>query len=149
MKARGTRQWKKSGQQLGEKRNGREGCSWNMQRSCPYQSHRKKNGIGDSDKGHFHSSLPCLPELHPSLPPIKLLLTLACCRKSQTVFTFTDLCNIFVDVENHRAQTKKMALQLPPLWPHLGSLQTPPRCLWCVGGHRHRQKENTQPSEML
>jgi hypothetical protein len=40
-----------------------------------------------------------------TLTLLLFLVTLACCQKSQTIFTLTDLRNIGIKIETYRAQT--------------------------------------------
>jgi hypothetical protein len=76
------------------------------------------------------------------------LVTLARSEKSQDIFKITSLCNIIVKVETYKSQkglTQCYNCQrFGHIWVHCSQ---PPRCLWCGGGHRHREcpeKENPE-----
>jgi hypothetical protein len=76
------------------------------------------------------------------------LVTLVRNQKSQEIFKITNLCSIIVKVEGYKSKsglTQCYNCQcFGHIWVHC---RQPLRCLWCGGGHRHREcpeKENNQ-----
>jgi hypothetical protein len=76
------------------------------------------------------------------------LITLVRNQKSLDMFKTSNLCNIIVKIEAYKYKsglTQCYNCQcFGHIWDHC---RQPPRCMWCGGGHRHREcpeKENTQ-----
>jgi hypothetical protein len=68
------------------------------------------------------------------------LITLPRTAKSQETFKLSSLCHISVRVEAYRAQTGitqcHNCQQFGLVW---ANCRQPPRCLWCGGGHLHKE----------
>jgi hypothetical protein len=74
------------------------------------------------------------------------LITLPRTPKSQEIFKLTSLCYIAVKVEAYKAQTGLTQCYNCQQFGHVwANCKQPPRCLWCGGGHLHKEcpeKEN-------
>jgi hypothetical protein len=74
-------------------------------------------------------------------------ITLVRNQKSLDIFKISSLCNIIVKVEAYKFKSDLTQCyncqSFGHIWVHC---RQPPRCMWCGGGHRHREcpeKENT------
>jgi hypothetical protein len=74
------------------------------------------------------------------------LITLPRTAKSQEIFRLTALCHIAIRVEVYRAQNGLTQCHNCQQFGHVwANCKQPPRCLWCGGGHLHKEcpeKEN-------
>lgn len=74
------------------------------------------------------------------------LITLPWTAKSQEIFKLPSLCHIAIGVEAYRAQTGLTQCHNCQQFGHVwANCRQPPRCLWCGGGHLHKEcpeKEN-------
>jgi hypothetical protein len=74
------------------------------------------------------------------------LITLPRTEKSQEIFRLTALCHIAIRVEAYRAQSALTQCHNCQKFGHVwANCRQPPRCLWCGGGHLHKEcpeKEN-------
>jgi hypothetical protein len=75
------------------------------------------------------------------------LITLLRNQKSLDIFTISSLCNIIVKAEAYKSKSGLTQCyncqRFGHIWIHC---RQPPCCMWCGGGHRHREcpeKENT------
>ncbi|PNF22596.1 hypothetical protein B7P43_G12673 [Cryptotermes secundus] len=72
------------------------------------------------------------------------LITLHRTEKSQEVFRLTNLCHIAIKVEAYRAQSGLTQCYNCQQFCHvLANCKQPPRCLWCGGGHLHKECPET------
>jgi hypothetical protein len=75
------------------------------------------------------------------------LVTLPRTAKSQEIFRLSSLCHIAIRVETYRAQNALTQCHNCQQFGHIwANYKQPPRCLWCGGGHLHKEcpeKENT------
>jgi hypothetical protein len=75
------------------------------------------------------------------------LVTLIRNAKSQEIFKLNSLHHIIIKVESYRAQTGLTQCYNCRNFGHVWTNCKPPRCLWCGGGHLHREcpeKTNTE-----
>jgi hypothetical protein len=81
---------------------------------------------------------------HITLP--LLLVTLPRRAKSLDLFELSYLCHISIKVDSHKSQTDLTQCYNCQKFGHVwANYKQPPRCLWCGGGHLHRdcpEKEN-------
>jgi hypothetical protein len=74
------------------------------------------------------------------------LVTLPRTAKSQEIFQLPCLCHIAIKVEAYRAQNALTKCHNCQQFGHVwANCKQPPRCLWCEGGHLHKEcpeKEN-------
>jgi hypothetical protein len=69
-----------------------------------------------------------------------ILITLPRTAKSQEIFRLTALCHIAIRVEAYRAQNCLMQCHNCQQFGHVwANCKQPPRCLWCGGGHLHKE----------
>jgi hypothetical protein len=60
--------------------------------------------------------------------------------KSQEIFKLSSLCHISINVKNYRAQTGLTQCHNCQQFGHVwANCRQPPRCLWCGGGHLHKE----------
>jgi hypothetical protein len=75
------------------------------------------------------------------------LVTLPRTAKSQETFRLSSLCHIAIRMEACRAQNALTQYHKCQQFGHVwANCKQPPRCLWCGGGHLHKEcpeKENT------
>ena len=78
------------------------------------------------------------------------VITLERNEKSQQIFKLTHLSHIIIQVEAYRARTGLTQCYNCQQFGHVwANCKQPPRCLWCGGGHRHKEcpeKENNNSS---
>jgi hypothetical protein len=80
------------------------------------------------------------------------LVTLEREEKSQQIFKLTHLNHIIIQVEAYRARTGLTQCYNCQQFGHVWvNCKQPPRCLWCGGGHRHKEcpekdNESSSPS---
>ena len=68
------------------------------------------------------------------------LITLERNEKSQQIFKLTQLNHVIVQVEAYRARTGLTQCYNCQQFGHVwANCKQPPRCLWCGGGHRHKE----------
>jgi hypothetical protein len=68
------------------------------------------------------------------------LITLPRSSKSQEIFHLTGLCHISIRVEAYRAQSGLTQCYNCQQFGHVwANCKQPPRCLWCGGGHLHKE----------
>jgi hypothetical protein len=68
------------------------------------------------------------------------LITLPRTAKSQEIFHLPSLCHISIRVEAYRAQTGLTQCHNCQQFGHVwANCRHPPRCLWCGGGHLHKE----------
>jgi hypothetical protein len=68
------------------------------------------------------------------------LITLPRTAKSQELFRLTNLCHIAIRVEAYRAQNGLTQCYNCQQFGHVwANCKQPPRCLWCGGGHLHKE----------
>jgi hypothetical protein len=68
------------------------------------------------------------------------LVTLPRNQKSQDIFKITGLCHISIKVEAYKAQTGLTQCYNCQKFGHVwANCRQPPRCLWCGGGHLHKE----------
>jgi hypothetical protein len=68
------------------------------------------------------------------------LITLPRTDKSQEIFRLTALCHITIRVEAYRAQNSLTQCHNCQQFGHIwANCRQPPRCLWCGGGHLHKE----------
>jgi hypothetical protein len=68
------------------------------------------------------------------------LVTLPRTAKSQEIFKLTGLCHISIRVEAYKAQTGLTQCFNCQKFGHVwANCRQPPRCLWCGGGHIHKE----------
>jgi hypothetical protein len=68
------------------------------------------------------------------------LISLPRTAKSQKIFRLTDLCHIAIRVETYRAQNGLTQCHNCQQFGHVwANCKQPPRCLWCGGGHLHKE----------
>jgi hypothetical protein len=68
------------------------------------------------------------------------LITLPRCPKSTEIFKLTSLCHIIIKVEAYSAQTGLTQCYNCQNFGHIwANSRQPPRCLWCGGGHLHKE----------
>jgi hypothetical protein len=68
------------------------------------------------------------------------LITLPRTAKSQEIFKLPSLCHISISVEAYRAQTGLTQCHNCQQFGHVwANCRQPPRCLWCGGGHLHKE----------
>jgi hypothetical protein len=85
------------------------------------------------------SSRRSLGEGTPALLPL-FLITLPRNPKSQDIFQLKSLCYIAIKVEAYKAQTGLMQCYNCQKFGHVwANCRQPPRCLWCGGGHLHKE----------
>jgi hypothetical protein len=81
-----------------------------------------------------------------TLPPF--LVTLTRNIKSREIFKLNSLNHIIIKVESYRTHTGLMQCYNCQNFGHVwANCKQPPRCLWCSGGHLHREcpeKMNTE-----
>jgi hypothetical protein len=73
------------------------------------------------------------------------LITLPRTAKSQEIFNLNSLCHISIGVEAYRAQSGLTQCHNCQQFGHVwANCRQPPRCMWCGGGHWHKEcpKEN-------
>jgi hypothetical protein len=74
------------------------------------------------------------------------LITLPRSAKSQEIFRLPSLCHIAIKVEAYRTQSALTQCHNCQQFGHVwANCKQPPRCLWCWGGHLHKEypeKEN-------
>jgi hypothetical protein len=84
-------------------------------------------------------------EVTPALLPL-FLITLPRKPKSQGIFQLKSLCYIAIKVEAYKAQNGLTQCYNCQKFGHVwANCRQPPRCLWCGGGHLHKEcpeKEN-------
>jgi hypothetical protein len=75
-------------------------------------------------------------------------ITLVRNQKSLDIFKISSLCHIIVKIEAYKSKSCPTQCyncqRFGHIWVHC---RQPPRCMWCGGGHRHREcpeKENNQ-----
>jgi hypothetical protein len=82
----------------------------------------------------------------PHLPLPLFLVTLRRTTKSQDLFKLSNLCHISIKVESYKCQDALTQCYNCQKFGHVwANCKQPPRCLWCGGGHMHRdcpEKEN-------
>jgi hypothetical protein len=85
-------------------------------------------------------------------PPL-LFITLTRNTKSQEIFRLNNLCHIAIKVEAYRAQNCLTQCYNCQRFGHIwANCKQPPRCMWCGGGHLHKDcpekesNENTVPN---
>jgi hypothetical protein len=68
------------------------------------------------------------------------LITLPRMAKSHEIFKLSSLCHISISVEGYRAQTGLTQCHNYQQFGHVWANCTqPPNCLWCRGGHLHKE----------
>jgi hypothetical protein len=68
------------------------------------------------------------------------LITLPRTAKSQEIFRLPNLCHIAIRVEAYRAQSSLTQCHNCQQFGHVwANCKQPPRCLWCGGGHLHKE----------
>jgi hypothetical protein len=68
------------------------------------------------------------------------LITLPRTTKSQEIFKLSSLCHISISVEAYRAQTGLTQCHNCQQFGHVSAnYRQPPHCLWCGGGHLHKE----------
>jgi hypothetical protein len=68
------------------------------------------------------------------------LITLPRTEKSQEIFRLTALCHTAIRVEAYRAQSGLTQCNNCQQFGHVwANCRQPPRCLWCGGGHLHKE----------
>ena len=68
------------------------------------------------------------------------LITLSRSDKSQEIFRLTNLCHIAIRVEAYRGQNGLTQCHNCQQFGHVwANCKQPPRCLWCGGGHLHKE----------
>jgi hypothetical protein len=68
------------------------------------------------------------------------LITLPRTKKSQEIFRLTGLCHIAIRVEAYRGQSGLTQCYNCQKFGHVwANCRQPPRCLWCGGGHLHKE----------
>jgi hypothetical protein len=68
------------------------------------------------------------------------LITLPRTPKSQDIFQLRSLCHIAIKVEAYKAQTGLAQCYNCQKFGHVyANCKQPPRCLWCGGGHLHKE----------
>jgi hypothetical protein len=68
------------------------------------------------------------------------LITLPRTAKSQETFRLPNLCHIAIRVEAYRAQSSLTQCHNCQQFGHVwANCKQPPRCLWCGGGHLHKE----------
>jgi hypothetical protein len=68
------------------------------------------------------------------------LITLTRTAKSQKIIKLSNLCHISVRMEAYRAQTGLAQCHNCQQFGHVWvNCRQPPRCLWCGGGHLHKE----------
>jgi hypothetical protein len=74
----------------------------------------------------------------PNLP--LFLITLPRTAKSHDIFRLTNLCHTAIRVEMYRAQNGLTQCHNCQQFGHVwANCRQPPRCLWCGGGHLHKE----------
>jgi hypothetical protein len=72
------------------------------------------------------------------------LITLSKTAKSQEIFKLSSLCHISITVEPYRAQTGLTQCHNCQQFGHVwANCRQPPRCMWCGGGHLHKECKET------
>jgi hypothetical protein len=78
------------------------------------------------------------------------LITLIRNTKSPEIFRLNNLCHIAIKVEAYRAQNSLTQCYNCQQFGHIwANCRQPPRCMWCGGGHLHKdcpEKENNENS---
>jgi hypothetical protein len=81
------------------------------------------------------------------------LVTLPRTVKSQEIFQLPSLCHIAIRLEAYRPQSALTQCHNCQQFGHVwANCKQPPRCMWCGGGHLHKEcpeKENTVHSSTL
>jgi hypothetical protein len=71
--------------------------------------------------------------------PFLFLITLPKTAKSQEIFRLPSICHITIKVEVYRAQNCLTQCHNCQQFGHVwANCKQPPRCLWCGGGHLHK-----------